>query len=162
MENNIDLTFKIITNALENKKGKYGFIYGHPVDLSRPKYKIYRHWFEKDRLFCFACGVEPNHFKLIQCKSAGKTHKPSGRIKHTYQLYSKNGVLFTLDHWYPKWFLKRFGMQNSMDNMVPMCEPCNKKKKMQLPLLGLFGNTFHIPTFTSIIKRNLHTRVRYS
>jgi hypothetical protein len=92
MENNLLEVFTKITNAVEHIEGKYGFIDGNPVDLSRPKYFIFRFWFDRQQLKCFSCGREPHHFKMSQCKGHGSIHKPTNQRKHTFKLYSKNGV----------------------------------------------------------------------
>lgn len=134
-----------VFDMLENNNESYIFIKGHPVDTRRSKYENYKFWFELDKLHCFSCLKRATHFKLVKCKGARNIHKQTGKHKYTLKLYSYDDTIFTFDHWFPRWFLKKYKVQNIMENNVPMCRKCNEKKDTTIPFLGLYKETFYLP-----------------
>jgi hypothetical protein len=126
----------VLNNLLATDE-KYIFVDGHPVDTKRNKYRIWRQWFNSGKLKCVCCGTETASIKLVKCRGGlkgGAVHE-SGKIKHTFILYAKNSWPMTLDHWIPKWFLKK---KTSLDwkipgNLVLMCRKCNEVKADMVP-----------------------------
>lgn len=108
-----------LTSYDGNKHKHYIFIDGHPVDISRPKYKLYKEWNDINLLFCFSCLKSATHFQLVKTKGEGSIYK-DGSLKYTLKLKGDNEISFTLDHWYPKTFLKNNNLQ-AFSNKVPMC-----------------------------------------
>ena len=148
MNYQIPEVFEIIKEAKH-----YAYVGGQPIDILRPKYKIWAYWFVCGKLYCFSCGTKADHFKFLPTKGDGSIHIESNLRKYTFGLYSKDHKRFTIDHWYPKWFLKLHRLKESQDNFVPMCTDCNNEKAGSLPLIGRWGNTFYIPPFLKPVRK---------
>ncbi len=123
----------------------YIFIDGYPVDMRNSKYNIYRSWWGYNKLHCFSCLKEATHFKVKKCKGDGSLHEKSGKRKHFLALYADDDTLFTLDHWFPKWFLKKYNYIKNKSNLVPMCNSCNNKKANTVPILGRYNKSVYVP-----------------
>jgi hypothetical protein len=111
---------------------KYMFFEGHPVDTHMHKYKIWYLWAKNDQLRCFGCNLKADHLQLVKTKGDGSLHE-SGLRKYTFKMFSADGLEFTIDHWYPKWYLKQSNLMNTHSNLVPMCKPCNTNKADAVP-----------------------------
>lgn len=120
--------------AIASKNGvEFAFFEGNPVWTRKQQYKVFRKFFykkNKRELKCVICGTEADHFKMLECKGDGSLL--DGERKHTFKLYDKNHNLFTIDHWIPKWLMKKLGISLN-NNLVPMCTKCNALKGHMLP-----------------------------
>lgn len=85
----------------------------HPISLR------YMTFYQKGTK-CVCCGKEGTHFKLCGDENTNRRH---------FNLFAEDGTLITKDHIVPK----SKGGKNRVDNMQPMCEPCNKEKGAKYP-----------------------------
>lgn len=100
--------------------------HGHPISMGSMRYKNFLHHGCK----CVKCGLEGAFF-LKQ-----KSHKSESTYHMNLWAIGKRGelVLMTRDHIIPK----SKGGPNTLENMQPMCGPCNWRKgnKMPEPMIG--------------------------
>lgn len=130
MDNMINYVLNCLTRCNEN----YAFYKNHPIDIRRRKFKIWRKMFSEGTLQCHACKATVTEIRLIKCTSDGSIHKPTGKTKHTFKLFGDRGQEMTIDHWIPKSFLRKRKLHwNMMDNLMLMCEDCNKFKSDIIP-----------------------------
>jgi 5-methylcytosine-specific restriction endonuclease McrA len=123
-----------IINHLTSQGKDYVIFKGHPIDSRNRKFKIWRKLLNEDQLRCHSCKTKVAEIRLVKCKGAGSIYKPNGQIKHTFKLYNNKGIEMTIDHLIPKSFLRRNGLSwNMLDNLVLMCQPCNKFKGDSIP-----------------------------
>jgi hypothetical protein len=140
----IPYALKLVTE-LPSSMDRYTFVDGNPVDIRNRKYGIFKMWHRKNMLYCFSCHTPASHFRLVKCEREGCFHPRTGRRKHVFHLYTNDETKFTLDHWYPRWFLKQNDFLDSKTNMVPMCQKCNNDKADSLPIAGRYNKTFYVP-----------------
>jgi len=79
---------------------------------------------------CCECGLVATDASL----ETNKTNLPNG---YHFNVYSANGILFTMDHIFPA----SLGGPSALGNLQTMCSTCNGKKKNDLD----FGRIFTIP-----------------
>lgn len=137
--------FEEVKQMILYSYSNYIFILGHPVDTTVRKYAKYFEFFDKGEDQCFICGKKIDHFKLIKTNGAGSIHKPTGLIKYTLKPYTEDNIPITIDHWYPKSFLKHYKLKTNFDNHIVMCRDCNKEKENIIPLAGWYKSKFRIP-----------------
>src|SRR4030043_1719342 len=101
-------TFKLLSSVED-----YIFIDSHPVDTRNSKYNILKTWYNRHQLYCFACDKKASHFELKQCKGHGNIHKETKKIKYYLNLCLDDGAVISLDHWYPKAFIKKYDLKLS-------------------------------------------------
>jgi len=132
-------------HLIEITPSPYILLCGHHINRRNPKYKIYRSWYNQQKLYCFSCLKEATHFKIKKCKENELIDKKSGQQKYFVALYADDDTMFTLDHWFPKWFLKRYNYIQSNKNLVPMCISCNEEKANTIPTFGRYNKSVYVP-----------------
>ena len=93
--------------------------------------------FYQKGMICPCCGRKGAYFKL-------DVHNGDYESKRRhFNLYSKDGVLFTKDHILPK----KLGGQDTIENLQPMCVECNKEKgtKADIKVNGIIATNIDNP-----------------
>lgn len=85
----------------------------------------HRQVFQNKGITCVNCGLKGRYFVLIKHRA----NFPRWSL-HLYGLNEAGQeILITLDHIYPK--VK--GGRSTLENLQPMCQPCNSRKGSRIP-----------------------------
>lgn len=110
----------------EDLKGEPGiFKKGNHTSINVDGYDVYRRslryqTFYNKGLKCVFCGKEGTHFRL----DCDRNSDPQKTSRRHFNLYADDGTLMTKDHIKPK----KWGGEDSLDNMQTMCQTCNESK----------------------------------
>jgi 5-methylcytosine-specific restriction endonuclease McrA len=145
----IDFILKKVTGSKKNKK----YLDGDYTQFGSPALRMFKERWKKslyEGVSCFDCGVKGSYFSKEK-----EEWDPDWHLT----LYCESGMIMTKDHVIPK----KWGGNNNISNLQPLCKKCNDKKAGGLKTLNweerekLFGKAGkYLPNFKEVEKEKLN------